>query len=209
VASFDSILHVPLVLVESEVALSGHEYDDLTGLSYQYPPVYRNKIAFGERFVYYQSRRLKSGGTRPQGYFGTGIIGDVHERVGTTQLRCDIVDYTPFAQLVSFRDDNGVYRERGAEGKPNYWRAGVRQIDDDTFNRIIDAAATGKPQPVNATTSKYSADADRAQEIEQFAVSATKMHLRKRYTSARIIEMPRNNPGYTYGRACIERGRLC
>jgi hypothetical protein len=186
---------MPLVLVESEVALSGHEYADLTGISYQYPPTYRNKIKCGERFLYYQSRRLRSG-TRPQGYFGAGIIGDIHMEIGTSQLRCDIVDYVPFDQLVPFRDVDGAYLERAAEGKPNYWRDGVRQIDNQVYDRIIGAATITTQQVIGTAPLRYSTDPGRALAIERFAVTTIKRLLQKDYPSAVVIEMPRNNPGY-------------
>ena len=68
-----------LVLVENEVTMGG-EYDfwaDDTGVQYQFPNAYRNRVASGRLFVYYRGVRRAGGRRGKAEYFGTGIIGDV------------------------------------------------------------------------------------------------------------------------------------
>jgi hypothetical protein len=96
---------VPLVLAENEATESGIRYEDLTGVSYQFPTMYRNLIRPGMRFVYYRGRK-SAGGRRPQVYFGTGAIGGVGvDRKSPNRLVCEVLDYLPFAQPVPFKQE--------------------------------------------------------------------------------------------------------
>lgn len=45
---------MPLVLVTGAATESGHVYDDVVGVRYEYPAMYRGMIAAGESFVHYR-----------------------------------------------------------------------------------------------------------------------------------------------------------
>lgn len=55
---------MPLVLAENERSESGIRYADRTGVSYQFPRIYRGLLRPGERFVYYRGRGKIGGGRR-------------------------------------------------------------------------------------------------------------------------------------------------
>jgi len=48
---------MPLILASNVATESGHSYADRTGISYEFPMVYRRQMQTGERFVYYRGRR--------------------------------------------------------------------------------------------------------------------------------------------------------
>ena len=140
-----------LVLVENEVTMGG-KYDfweDDTGVQYQYPNQYKNRIQSGRPFVYYRGVR-RSGGKRGQAeYFGTGTIGEVWQdptvprgvpRRGWRWF-CSIEDYQPFEQPVPAKPGSRPYEKlKSSMG----WRTAVREIPWDTFQKILD---TGRATP--------------------------------------------------------------
>ena len=132
---------MPLVFAENEASESGITYDDRTGVSYQYPRMYRRLIQPGERFLYYRGRKKRGGGRAPQVYFGTGVVGaikiDPHD---STRLCCDVLDYRAFATPVPFKDSSGGYLEDGGSRR-GYFQRGVRKISDTEFQRITTLAA--------------------------------------------------------------------
>ncbi len=143
-----------LVLVENEVTMGG-EYDfwaDDTGVQYQFPNAYRNRVASGRLFVYYRGVRRAGGRRGKAEYFGTGIIGDVWQdpdqgtNTPARQRRwfCAIEDYQPFDVPVPAKN-NGVAYER--IGHALGWRTGVREISRDVFDRILSAAHSRSPAP--------------------------------------------------------------
>lgn len=132
---------MPLVFAENEATESGITYDDRTGVSYQYPRMYRRLIQPGERFLYYRGRKRSRGGRAPQVYFGTGIVGSTKiDPEDSSRLRCDVLDYRAFSTPVPFKDVSGRYLEDGG-ARRGYFQRGVRRISDAEFRRIIDLAA--------------------------------------------------------------------
>ena len=70
---------IPLVLTQNEVTVDS-EYDfwrDDTGVLYQYPNIYRNRVRTGRPFIYYRGVRRLGGRRGEAEYFGRGIIGDI------------------------------------------------------------------------------------------------------------------------------------
>lgn len=198
---------MPLIFAENEETESGITYEDRTGVSYQYPRMYRRIIQPGERFVYYRGRRKRGGGRGPQVYFGTGVVGEIR-RDPSAQGRflCDILDYRPFQSPVRFKDENGGYYESGAERR-GYFQRGVRVISEDDFSRILAAAhlfgdaRTESPGPLGPTSGwaeggpSY-ASSETARAIEDFAVRVAVGEIRRRYPGAQVERQPRNNPGF-------------
>jgi hypothetical protein len=156
---------MPLRLTANDTSLSGHNYDDIVGVRYEFPWRYRNLVQRGERFVYYRRRRRPGGRTQPQAYLGTGIVGEVRssERYAD-RLVCVVEDWQPFGNPLPFRDGDGRYYEAGAELGGLYWRTGVRALDESAYERIVGGAhrdlqtEPGAPPTAEAasgTTSAY------------------------------------------------------
>jgi hypothetical protein len=102
---------MPLRLTANDQTLSGHQYDDVLGVRYEFPSRYRGIIRQGERFVYYRGRRRPDGTTVPQAYLGTGIIGAV--RVSTANpdhFVCDVEDWKAFDEPLFFKCDRRPLR---------------------------------------------------------------------------------------------------
>ena len=67
-----------LVLAENEETVSEeHDWSDVTGVRYNYPNSYVNRIKSGLPFVYYRGVRRKGGKRGQAEYFGSGVIGDI------------------------------------------------------------------------------------------------------------------------------------
>lgn len=136
-----------LVLVQNEVTYGG-EYDywqDLTGVSYQYSNQYRNKIIPGKNFIYYRGVRRTNGQQGIAEYFGVGRISTVWRDPSVLEVLpkakwrwyCSIEDYIPFIRPVPSKHQ-GQYFE--AIRSPIGWRTSVREIANDSFEKIISLA---------------------------------------------------------------------
>lgn len=193
---------VPLVLTSNDANVSGHTYEDITGVSYEYPTRYRNIIAPGERFIYYRGRQLPGGGRQPQVYFGTGVVGRVRQSLKDTQtLVCEILDYRPFGAPVYFKDQDGNYLEV-AGSRPGYFQPGVRRISEEEFNNILEAARLAASNLDVATTivdnvsdDTYAAP-NTSQDIEGYAIQTAVDYLIERFPDLPVEVLHHSNPGY-------------
>lgn len=137
---------MPLVLVENERTAGGRfdHWADVTGVSYQFPNQYRNKVLPGETFVYYRGARRSGGKRGTPEYFGVGRIGEVREDPSNESDQpkakrrwyCEIKDYQPFAKPVPFKVD-GEFIEKIPD---NFWGVAVRDLPVSTLERIIQLA---------------------------------------------------------------------
>ena len=184
---------MPIVLSTNEATASGHAYADITGAAYEYPRRYRRLITQGERFVYYRGRRLAGGGTRPQSYFGVGIIGEiVPSPNGQDRLVAEILDYRPFLRQVGLKWSDGSYVEPGGTAGGRYYQVGVRRISEQVWLRLLEEGRPTEAAPAAATH----ASPEAAAEVDAYAMRAAINHLRTRLPGARIRAMPHNNPGF-------------
>jgi hypothetical protein len=87
---------MPLVFASNEASASGHDYDDKTGTSYEYPALYKNRIKEGERFIYYRGVRRRNNRRGPAEYFGYGVVGLIRKSVNDSMWTCEIREYQPF-----------------------------------------------------------------------------------------------------------------
>lgn len=135
----------PIILVQNEVTVGG-KYDfwaDETGVRYQFPNRYKNRIRPGRPFLYYRGVRRASGKRSQAEYFGFGEIGEVWrdpDQARDTQPSrrrwyCSIEDYAPFPEPVPSRDESGAFFEQ--IGSQLGWRTAVREIDPATYDRIL------------------------------------------------------------------------
>lgn len=131
---------MPLILSENQYTESGIVYDDNTGISYQFPKMYRRTIKPGTPFAYYRGRKRKVG-RQPQVYFGTGIVGDVEpDSASIGRLKCEILNYRAFPAPVPFKVGKIGYLEVGGKRK-GYFQQGVRAISEAEFAAILEAAS--------------------------------------------------------------------
>lgn len=147
---------MPLILTHNEVNVSdAHNWQDDEGVQYHYPTKYRNKVLEGERFVYYRGVNRLNGKRGDAHYFGTGRIGLItqdpdpeRQTSGKKAWFCQIEGYERFPSGVPAKVD-GILREQGPS---NQFRDGVRVVDDETFESILDASglAQGYAAPGNA-----------------------------------------------------------
>lgn len=189
---------MPLVLVTGAATESGHVYDDVVGVRYEYPAMYRGMIAAGESFVHYRGRRVAGGGRRPQVYLGCGTVGTAAPVEHSDRWVCAIEDYREFPVPVAFRDGAGHYLEPGGSRR-GYFQQGVRRIDDATYAAIV---ASGLPsgdvdqRSATATAPSYASTAGEALAVEVVSRRVAVRWLRDRPGSGRVVQMPLNNPGY-------------
>jgi hypothetical protein len=196
---------MPLVLTENEATESGITYEDRTGVSYQYPIMYRRAVQPGERFIYYRGRGRKDGRRGPQVYFGTGVIGDIVSNPAIPgRLICRILDYRAFATPIPFKSAPDGYLELAGKRR-GYFQRGVRTITPKEFSSILSAAnaladATN-PNFVSAAVAKVVtgpryASPEKLREIEDFAIASALEEIQRRYPGVESQVLPRNNPGF-------------
>lgn len=196
---------MPLVFSENEETESGITYEDRTGVTYQYPTIYRRFIQPGERFVYYRGRRKRGGGRMLQVYFGAGVVGAIGpDSNHPGRMVCSVLDYWPFQTAVPFKQEAGGYFESGAERR-GYFQRGVRVIAEEDFQHIMEAAGELERnsesheapllKPEVAIGPTY-ASPNKILEIESFSTEVAVKEIARRWTNARIEVQPRNNPGF-------------
>ena len=191
---------MPLVLTENDATESGIVYEDRTGVSYQFPRLYRRLVVPGEQFLYYRGRRKVGGGRQPQIYFGVGVVGEVsQDSANPNRLNCRVLDYRPFLSAVPFKDLSGNYRESGGV-RSGYYQRGVRSISGSEFASVLEAATLPDKSEVPSAGALVARDgyasSENVRDIERFAVDAALIELRRRYPIATLRELPRNNPGF-------------
>lgn len=140
-----------LVLVQNE-RTEGGDYDhweEVKGKLYRFPDQYKNRMRNHDRFIYYKGSRRADGTTATPEYFGVGRLGEVwrDERVPedrhkqTWRWFYRIEDYREFPEPVPLKID-GEYIE---DIPQNHWQVAVREISEDTFDRIFDLAGVDYP----------------------------------------------------------------
>ncbi|HEX5593599.1 MAG TPA: DUF3883 domain-containing protein [Solirubrobacterales bacterium] len=175
-------------------------YEDVPFVSYEYPSRYRKLIQEGTRFVYYRGRRRAGGGRQPQVYLGAGVIGVIRPSRTPGRLVCEVLDGERFPEPVPFKDKQGDYLEPGGS-RSGYYQQGVRKVSEEVFTAIISRGATAVPQPPPASSGRSStrrlyASPEDAREVERCSRTIVTGYLLERFPSARIVDMPTNNPGF-------------
>lgn len=187
------------MLTANDATVSGHSYDDRTGVSYEFPAAYRRLVVPGEQFVYYKGRTAASGARQPQVYFGTGVVGAVHD-AGGGRLRCEILDYLPFESDLPFRKPDGTYYEPAPEQSGYYWVRGVRQISDEVYGAIARAArpqqTAGADHEKAAGNAVHGRDPELQRRVEEYAVGVAAARMVERFPRHQVREQARNNPGF-------------
>jgi hypothetical protein len=188
---------MPLILAAGAPTASGLAYADVPGIRHEFPTRYRKLMIPGTPFIYYRGTRARQLGLSGPAYFGSGVVGTIEE-LPNRKLQADILDYVEFPQAVHFRGEDGEYLEPLAATRPVFWREGIRQIDDGSFERILELAssATSLPNDQFAPNPKYASSQYELSQVDDYAVSVAKSVLNSRFGMNSVSEMPHNNPGF-------------
>lgn len=118
------------------------QWDDQTGQSYHFPRQYLSFLQPGTKVIYYKGRMTnkkfkdKRLSKEPH-YFGHATIGKVYNEKGTNNYYATIEACELFLKAVPNKV-NGSYIEQIPKGREtNYWRNGVRPINENVYNRIL------------------------------------------------------------------------
>jgi predicted HNH restriction endonuclease len=146
------------------------QWEDRTGVLYNFPSRYINTLKPGTKAIYYKGR-LQNKSFKPKRlsddphYFGICTIGEIHpDTSGKKNAHfAQLLDYQEFTDPVVFKI-NGKYIEPIPKNKKsNYWRDGVRQISKSTYDKITKGKKyTKKPKigKPSKTSSKHAAPSD-------------------------------------------------
>ncbi|MBD2256102.1 HNH endonuclease [Pseudanabaena sp. FACHB-2040] len=138
------------------------EWEDQTGVLYHFPKRYEKFLLPGTQVIYYKGK-LKNSEFRSQRladephYFAKAAIGKVYpdKQSSKGDLFAILVDYVPFELPVLAKSDNGYLESIPATRKTNYWRDGVRPIEQEVYDNILSAH---KPRSDWQRTSSAKAD---------------------------------------------------
>ena len=146
---------MPIVLVQNErtVEEKYEHWKDVTGVQYQFPNKYKNRIVPGTPFVYYRGKRRAQGKPGKPEYFGCGVIGAVwrdgeipeSDPKGKWAWFCEIVDYLPFIRPVPAKQGDESIEKIS---KQYLWRDAVRNLPTDAYDRILELAGFAGVAPV-------------------------------------------------------------
>jgi predicted HNH restriction endonuclease len=131
------------------------EWKDETGSKYHFPTRYLKIIEPGTKIIYYKGR-LTDAAYKPYRlssdphYFGIGVIGAISrdDTSGKNDYFASIESYKKFARSVSFKIDGKPIETVPINKKQNYWRDGVRAIDKNIYERIINIAGIDKLEKI-------------------------------------------------------------
>jgi hypothetical protein len=189
---------MPLILAAGAPTASGLSYADVPGTRHEFPVRYRKLMIPGTPFIYYRGTRARQLGLSGPAYFGSGVVGTIEE-LPNQRLRADILDYVAFPFAIHFRKEDGDYLEPLAATRPVFWREGIRQIDEESFEQILKIAASSIESVSNReiqSPAKYASSQDEINQVDMYAISAAKSILGDRFGTNAISEMPHNNPGF-------------
>jgi putative restriction endonuclease len=142
---------MPAVIAENDES----KWDDKTGVSYHFPKQYRSILTEGTVVIYYKGKMTNKAfsdqrlSTQPH-YFGVARIGQIHADVNSTQgdLFAVIEDFKPFEAAVPIKLGGEYFEQIPVKLEKNYWRNGVRSIDQAVFEAICSQAVL-KPEKVS------------------------------------------------------------
>ena len=130
-------------------------WDDETGVLYHFPKRYKKYLEPGTNLIYYKGRTRKkrfSAGRLSDfpHYFALAKIGKVYPDKGSKKgdLFATIVDFSPFKKPVLAKDESEYLEVIPEQKRSNYWRDGVRSIDQNTYKKIIALSELKSPSDV-------------------------------------------------------------
>lgn len=140
---------MPAVIAENDVSI----WSDETGAIYHFPKRYGGILTPGVRVVYYKGRMVdrtfasKRLSPDPH-YFGVATIGKVYSDPNSTKgdLFALISDYRAFESPVLAKSGSTYLEIIPASQATNYWRNGVRRIEQTTLEAILKQAKQLSPR---------------------------------------------------------------
>lgn len=119
------------------------KWEDQTGNVYHFPTKYINKLTSGSLVIYYKglmkkkeylSKRMSS----DPHYFAMATIGEIYkDEENHKNYYAEILDYISFPHPVPIKENDNYLEQIPESRKKNYWRDGVRQIDESIYKSII------------------------------------------------------------------------
>ncbi len=128
------------------------QWKDQTGVAYHFPNRYRKYLTTGTKVVYYKglmkNPEFKDLRLTPRRhYFGIAQIGQIYPDPGSKKLDqfAEVLDYQAFQEPVLAKlEDNSHYEVIPASRQSNYWRDGVRSIQQSVYDQILSKATLSK-----------------------------------------------------------------
>lgn len=120
------------------------QWDDVTGEVYHFPSRYLKHLEPGTKVIYYkgkmrdryyEDRRLSP----DPHYFGIAEIGEVSPDLTSTKRDyfANIVGFQMFNRAVGIRHNDELLEQIPPNRESNYWRDGVREIDEEIYDKIV------------------------------------------------------------------------
>lgn len=135
---------MPAVIAENDES----KWADQTGHTYHFPKQYRSVLIEGTAVLYYKGRMKNKDFSEKRlsadpHYFGVARIGRVYADKNSNKgdLFAVIDDFRPFAYAVPIKIDGQYLEPIPPNLRNNYWRNGVRAIDQAVFAKIYSHAA--------------------------------------------------------------------
>lgn len=145
---------MPAVIAENDVSI----WSDQTGVIYHFPKRYSRILLPGVRVVYYKGKLVdKSFSSKRLSpaphYFGEATIGKVYPDPGSEKgdLFALIDGYKPFEAPVLAKNGSDYLEPIPVSQASNYWRNGVRQIEQSTLESILSQAKLPTPEALVQT----------------------------------------------------------
>ncbi|AWY40818.1 restriction endonuclease [Pseudomonas putida] len=142
---------MPAVIAENDES----KWADETGLLYHFPKQYRAILAEGTAVLYYKGKMTNKafGNKRLSAnphYFGVARVGSIHADKNSTKgdLFAVIKDFRPFETAIPNKVGGNYLEPIPPKLKDNYWRNGVRAIDQSVFDSICSLAVL-KPEEID------------------------------------------------------------
>ncbi|MCG8911314.1 HNH endonuclease [Pseudomonas sp. DP-17] len=134
---------MPAVIAENDVSV----WSDETGAVYHYPKRYSSILLPGAQVIYYKGKLTDKAfadqrlSTQPH-YFGVARIGKVYSDPKSSKgdLFALIEDFQPFEWAILAKEGDSYLEPISPSKISNYWRSGVREISQHTFDDILSRA---------------------------------------------------------------------
>jgi predicted HNH restriction endonuclease len=143
---------MPAVIVENDES----KWADQTGDLYHFPKQYRTILTEGTAVLYYKGKMTNKSFSDKRlcvspHYFGVARIGSVHADKNSTKgdLFAVIEGFRSFESAIPNKIDGHYLEPIPPKLKNNYWRNGVRAIDQAVFDSIYSRAALNAEQIID------------------------------------------------------------
>ncbi|MDA8484588.1 HNH endonuclease [Pseudomonas resinovorans] len=181
---------MPVVITENDVS----PWADITGKEYHFPKRYKTLLTPGTQCIYYKGKLTDKAFAsarlaKEPHYFGVVTIDQVYADPASSKgdLYASLKDYQRFEKAVFSKTKAGYLETIPASRESNYWRDGVREADQETFDKIlmnalllpVDSIATLPPVELQdfesreegAPSKVYSTKYERDPNLRQQAIS--------------------------------------